>query len=217
MAGSAKPQLFLDSSLEDMRQQMDVNYWSCAELAHAVLGDWLSPDTLKEGKKRHLIFTSSVVAFYTIAGYATYSPTKIAIRSLADSLAQEVLLYTKDVKIHTIFPGTIDSAGLSTENQTKAEITHILEADDPVQTPEIVARKSIRGLEKGHEQVAVHLLGDAMRVGVMGGSGRNNWVIDTLLLWVVSIAWVFIRMDLNGKVVSYGKKHGHPSTNANSK
>lgn len=217
MAGYAKPQLFLDSTPEDMRQHMDVNFFSCSDMAHAVLKEWLAPQTLKAAKKRHLIFTSSVVAFYTIAGYAPYAPSKAAIRSLSDSLSQEVLLYTNDIKVHTIFPGTIASPGLAEENKTKPEITQILEKDDPVQTPQIVAKRSIEGLERGEELITVHFLGSAMRSNVWGGTGRNNWVLDTLFSWVVSIVWFFIRMDLNGKVVSYGKKHGHPSSYSNNR
>ena len=118
-----------------MRQQMDVNFWSCVDIAHAILNEWLAPSADK-GKERHLIFTSSVVAFYPVAGYALYAPSKAAIKSLSDTLAQEVLLYGDNVKVHTIFPGTISSPGIELENKTKPDITHILEESDPVQTPD---------------------------------------------------------------------------------
>ena len=195
-----------------MRQQMDINYWSCVEMAHAVLKVWLSPSNIGKGQQRHLVFTSSVVAFYSIVGYAPYAPCKAAIRSLSDTLAQEVLLYGEDVRIHTVFPGTIDSPGLAKENQTKPAITHILEESDPVQTPDVVAAKSIAGLENGEYMVTVSFLGAAMRGCAWGGSSRNNWLIDTVMTWATSIAWMFVGRDLDGKVRAYGKKIGHPST-----
>jgi 3-dehydrosphinganine reductase len=197
-----------------MRQQMDINFWSCVEMSQAILKDWLAPSSPSKGQERHLIFTSSVAAFYTVVGYAPYSPGKAAIKSLSDSLAQEVLLYDESVKVHTVFPGTISSPGLEKENMTKPAITHILEESDPVQTPDVVAAKSIAGLERGEYLVTVALLGAAMRGCAWGGSKRNNFVLDTLMTWISSIVWLFVGPDLDGKVKAYGKKHGHPSTYA---
>lgn len=160
------------------------------------------------------MFTSSVVAFYPVAGYGPYAPSKAAIKSLSDSLAQEVLLYGDSVKIHTVFPGTILSPGHVTENQTKPDITHILEEADPKQTPDECAARSIAGLEKGQYLVTVSWLGSLMRACAWGGSVRNNWVVDTLETWVASIVWMFVGKDMDGKVLSYRKKHGHPRTYA---
>ncbi|KAF4636351.1 hypothetical protein G7Y89_g1729 [Cudoniella acicularis] len=214
IAGASFPGLFLETPTSRMRQQMDINYWSCVDMAHAILSEWLAPSSVGKGRPKHLIFTSSVAAFYPVAGYAPYAPSKAAIKSLSDSLAQEVLLYGDEVKIHTIFPGTISSAGLERENETKPEITHILEDSDPVQTPDVVATKSIKGLENGEYLVVVGLLGAAMRGCAWGGSKRNNWVLDTVMTWITSLVWFFVGMDLDGKVRAYGKKNGHPSTYA---
>lgn len=191
---------------------MDVNYWSCVDVAHAALTSWLSPSSSLKGKEKHLIFTSSVVAFYPVAGYAPYGPGKAAIKNLSDTLAQEVLLYGEDVKVHTVFPGNISSPGYENENLTKPGITHILEESDPVQTPDEVAAKSIKGLEAGEYLITVGWLGAAMRGCAWGGSARNNWIADTAMTWITSIAWGFIGRDLDGKVRSYRKKFGHPSS-----
>jgi 3-dehydrosphinganine reductase len=68
--GASFPYLFLDTPTAKMRQQMDINFWSCVEMAQAILKDWLAPSASSKGQERHLIFTSSVVAFYPVAGYA---------------------------------------------------------------------------------------------------------------------------------------------------
>jgi 3-dehydrosphinganine reductase len=195
-----------------MRWQMDVNYWSCADMAHAILPEWLAPTSVGKGNTRHLVFTSSVAALYTVVGYAPYSPAKAAIKSLSDSLAQEVLLYGDDVKVHTVFPGTITSPGLERENKTKPDVTHILEETDPAQSPDVVAAKAISGLENGDYLVTVSWLGVLMRANAWGGSEKNNWFVDTIMACIASIVAVFVGMDLNGKVKAYRKKHGHPST-----
>ena len=206
--------------MADMRRQMNVNYWSCAEMAHGILGEWLAPPSRgsvkakKEKDVKHLIFTSSVAVFATITGYSTYAPGKWAIRALSDSLVQEMLLYKdscpSEVKIHTVFPGTIDSPGLKNENLTKPAITHILEASDPVQSPEVVAKKSIQGLERGEYLVTVTWLGVLMRGAMQGGSPRNSWWFDTLMSWLAAVVWLFVGPDLDGKVRRFGKDKGHP-------
>jgi len=198
---------------------MDLNYWSQADIAHAILSAWLTPSSIASanasGAQRHLIFTSTSLAFYSIAGYGPYSPPKTALRALSDTLTQEVLLYTPStVKIHTVFPGSIRTSGLENESRTKHAITKILEADDPIQDPEVVAQKSVKGLEDGEYLIAVNFLAQAMRGCAWGGSRRNNWVLDTAMTWATSIAWMFIGRDLDGKVVKYGKEHGHPSSYA---
>merc|ERR1712000_536403 len=92
VAGSAHPSIYLETSRSIKRQQMDINYWSCADMAQAILSEWLAPGAVGKGGQKHLIFTSSVAAFYPLAGYASYAPAKAAIKCLSDSLAQEILL-----------------------------------------------------------------------------------------------------------------------------
>ncbi|OHW91242.1 short-chain dehydrogenase [Colletotrichum incanum] len=174
--------------------------------------DWLAPEAPVEDEPRHLIMTTSVVAFFTVAGYAPYAGSKWAIRGLADTLSQELLLYPQNVKIHVVFPGTITSPGLERENETKPQITHQLEELDPVQSPEEVARLSIKGLERGDYFVTVAFLGSLMKWSGLGGSLRNNWVLDTFMIWVTSWVWVFMLPDLLRQCRNYGKKHGHPAT-----
>lgn len=198
--------------MESLRRQMDVNFYGTADMSHAVLREWLAADAPVEKEPKHLIMTTSVVAFYTIPGYAPYAPSKWALRGLADTISQEVMMYPQKVKIHVVYPGSILSPGFERENRSKPAITKLLEASDPKETPDQVADTAIRGLERGDYFVTVNFLGHLMRWGVLGGSFRNSWIIDTLGAWVASILWFFVQMDLHGKIRGYGKKHGHPST-----
>ncbi|CAD6498675.1 BgTH12-04336 [Blumeria graminis f. sp. triticale] len=209
LAGSAHAAFFLETPRQVMQQQMDTNFWSCVDMAQAILPKWISAKNTSRGKQRHLVFTSSVVAFFPVAGYAPYAPSKAAIKSLSDTLTQELLLYGEDIKVHTVFPGTIQSPGLERENINKPEITFILEESDPVQTPDVVAAKAIAGLERGEYLVTMGWLGTAMRGCAWGGSRRNNFVIDTAITWITSIIWPLISNDLDGKVRKYCKKYGY--------
>lgn len=211
VAGMSTPELFIDMDMASLRRQMDVNFYGTAEMSHAVLRAWLSPEASVSPEPKHLIMTTSAVALYTIPGYAPYAPSKWALRGLADTLSQEVMLYPQNVKIHVVYPGTILSAGFEREQKIKPEVTKLLEESDPKQTPDEVAGAAIRGLENGDYFVTVNWLGNLMRLGMLGGSFRNNWVFDTLGAWLVSIIWIFVQADLHGKIRAYGKKNGHPS------
>lgn len=221
-AGAAVPGLFVDTSLETLRAQMDINYWAAAYLAHATLKRFVAPDAAtKSIQPRHFIITSSSIAFVGLAGYGTYAPAKSALRSLADSLRSEVNLYNgarrsksadsappRDVNIHIVLPGTITSPGLENENKTKHPVTEILEQGDPRQTEDQVAAAAIKGLERGHYMITTQFLGHVMKASTLGGSPRDRWFLDTLTSWVTSIAWLFIGPDMDAKVFAYGKKHG---------
>ena len=222
-AGSCHPTLFIDTPVEKLKEQMDSNYFSAAYMAHATLRSWLQPASKSESaslsensqsaEPRHLIFTSSVMAFYTFGGYSPYSPTKCALRSLSDSLSNEMQLYASSVsppvKLHTVFPGTIFTASYEAENKLKPAITKKLEEDDGGQTPDEVAEKSIKGLENGDELVTTSLISRALMCTVLGGSKRNGWaIIDMMFSWVVGIVIIFVRRDMDDKVFKWGKMHG---------
>ncbi|KAA8573187.1 hypothetical protein EYC84_003695 [Monilinia fructicola] len=177
IAGTSTPGFFLDTTPAKLRTQMDINYWSCADMAHCVLKAWLStPNT--ERKDRHLIFTSSVLAFYSIVGYTPYSPPKQPSKQARD---------------------------WSWKIREKPEITHQLESTDPIQTPEEVAKNAIRGLERGEYLVTVGWLGSLMRACAWGGSRRGDWLLDTIVTWVTSLVWWFVGRDLDGQVKKWGE------------
>ncbi|KAL2123321.1 hypothetical protein VTJ04DRAFT_3776 [Mycothermus thermophilus] len=212
VAGMSTPLLWTDdAAMAAARRNMDVNYWGSADMSQAILREWLRPENAQgpAGEPRHLIFTASVLALFSIVGYGPYSPSKWALRGLADTLAMELNLYPDNpVKVHVVYPATIVSPGYERENKTKPGITLELEKDDPPETPDTVARRAINGLEKGEYFVDVSALGVLMRCGVMGGSQRNNWVLDTIIGWFVPIVYFFVTKSMNAKVTEWARKYG---------
>jgi len=229
IAGSAHPSLFRDTPVETLRSQMDINYWGAAYLAHTTLKAWTQPpkgdsNIPFSNSPRQLIMTSSVAAVLGAAGYAPYSPAKAAMRSLADNLRSEILLYNgsrrskdasvraeapaRDMSVHLIMPGTITSPGLENENKTKHAVTKLLEEGDSIQTEDEVALAAVKGLEKGGFIVATQFIASLLRAGMLGNSPRNNLFVDTIMSWIVSIVWLFIGPDMDARVFNYGKKHG---------
>jgi 3-dehydrosphinganine reductase len=223
-AGYCHPGLFIDVPIQTLRDQMDTVYWTSAYTAHATLRRWLVPVSqdgkAKEQPPRHLIFTSSAAAFFTVSGYSPYSPPKAAMRNLSDVLVQEIEMYNgarrnkdanapaTDVKIHIVFPMGMTSPGFENEQKLKPELTHIMEEADKPQLPEEVATIAIKGLERGDFQVITNTVGQIMRTTALGSSPRNNILIDTASTWLSSIVSLFIIPDLAKKAFNYGKQKG---------
>ncbi|KAF4984571.1 hypothetical protein FZEAL_247 [Fusarium zealandicum] len=197
-----------------------------AYMAHAALKAWLQPAI--DGSKttqpssppspaRHLIFTGSFVSLYSFAGFTPYAPSKAAIRSLSDSLSQEMNLYAgahplePRVRVHTVFPATMPTKSLDEENLVKTDVTKALEEGDQVLTPNECARRAIAGLENGEELVATSTIIRLVMTSVMGGAIRGGWLtglVNTLLGWVVMVVMVFIRWDMDVRVKRWGRQHG---------
>ncbi|KXG46892.1 Short-chain dehydrogenase/reductase SDR [Penicillium griseofulvum] len=225
-AGFSRPGYFIDVPIQDHREQMDTIYWTAANTAHATLRNWLEPVAPKSQMKtsrRHLIFTCSTLAFVPIAGYSPYSPAKAAIRSLSDTLSQEIEMYNgaytqrgssdapaADVKIHTIFPMGILSPGYDNEQKMKPELTKKLEEADKPQTPAEVAQISVRALERGEYLVTTNFIGAIMKGTALGPSPRNGVVGDTMLSWLSNLVFLGVIPDLRGKTFAWGKKNGMP-------
>ncbi|KAH9904612.1 hypothetical protein F4778DRAFT_790180 [Xylariomycetidae sp. FL2044] len=218
-AGASHPTLFIDTPVSEFSKQMNTNYFTGLYLAHTVLNCWLksapgaaigTPISSSSSSKpatqasqpnqtRHLIFTASLLSLYTFTGYTPYSPGKAALRSLSDTLSQEMNLYAAAnpteprVRVHTIFPATILTEGLEAENRVKTDVTKLLEEADTPQSPEAVATKSIQGLD---------MLGGSIRGGFIHG------LVDWLLASWIAIIMVFICNDMDKKVQKWGRDFG---------
>jgi len=216
VAGMSTPMLWADPEMDAvaaLRQNMDVNFFGAAELSRAALREWLAPENGagRGAEPRHFVFTASVLAWFPILGYAPYNPTKYAVRGLADTLDMELKLYPDNpVKVHVVYPASISSPGMERENRTKPAITMELEAEEPVVSPDEVARRAIAGLERGEPHVAVSFLGNLMRMACLGGGPRNNWVIDTVWSWLLPIIYYFVLWDMYSKIAKWVQRNGQP-------
>ncbi|KAI1115975.1 NAD(P)-binding protein [Nemania sp. NC0429] len=229
-AGTSHPTLFVDTPVSRFEEQMNSNYFTSLYTAHATLICWLKgpKGTNVEGGKtrtgspgpsppRHIVFTASFLAFYSFAGYSPYSPCKAALRALSDNLSQEMNLYAAAypdeprIRFHTIFPATILGEAYEAENRVKSDLTKLLEGTDEGQEPDVIAAKSIRGLERGRELITTDFLTALVQRGVLGGSVRGGVLralSDWVLVWLMGIAMVFVRDDMDRKTRAWGRKYG---------
>jgi 3-dehydrosphinganine reductase len=222
-AGFTLPGFFADTSIDTLRGQMDTVYWSAANTAHATLKHWLGhPPHPQTTSSKHLIFTSSTLAFFPLAGYGPYSPAKSAMKSLSDTLVQEAAMHnaqynqqynlsptspgSMDICIHTLCPMGILTPGYAHENTLKPGLTVMLEKDDKPQHPDEVARIAVEGLERGDYLITTMFLGHVLRGVGMGASVRNG-VGDLFWSMVGGLAVLFVVPDFIAKCGKWGREH----------
>lgn len=181
-AGASFPKYFVDHTLEDFEFLINLNYLGQAYVAHQATIR-MKNNNVKHGK---IVFISSVLGLMSFVGYAAYSPTKYAIRGLADTLRNELKKYCIDV--HIFYPGGIKTPGFEVENKTKPQITKDIEGINIPQTPEECAISLIRGLKAGYYNITTELLIEILRSTGRGVSPTNCFFID----WIYAgIGWIF--------------------------
>ncbi|RVD83761.1 uncharacterized protein DFL_005539 [Arthrobotrys flagrans] len=217
-AGGANPGFFRDYQPTDLEWAMKTNYWSAVYIAHNVLQRMTSrpPPTQKyptDGNhQRKIIFTSSLAALCPVVGYSSYVGPKAALRALTDTLRQECLLY--DIGVHCCCPGGILSPGLENENLTKPDVLKELEEeDDKPQTPEDVAKYCLEELQRGQTLPVTTFLARAARSALVGPTPRVGFLFETLLTWICTIVYIFVRRGHDGIVLRERKAKGLPWEN----
>ena len=80
-------------------------------------------ETMKNRRFGRIVFVSSQAGQIGIYGYTAYSPTKFALRGLAESLQMEVKPY--NIFVTVCFPPDTDTPGLQEENLTKVILMNV--------------------------------------------------------------------------------------------
>ncbi|CEP13364.1 hypothetical protein [Parasitella parasitica] len=174
-AGASYPKFFLDHTMEDFEKLTTLNYLGQAFVAHQA-AQRMRDSKVKDGK---IVFISSMLGMLSFAGWSTYSPTKYAVRGLADTLRNELKRY--NIGVHIFFPGGIESPGFETENLTKPEITKIIEGANTPQTGDQCAQSLMHGLRQGQYMIVTDAISQVLRCVVRGVSPTNNLVLDYIL------------------------------------
>ena len=210
VAGGTSSELgfFADLSANQVRECFSKNYFSAAFITQCLLQQWLKEP---HQPPRHIILTGSTSAFISLPGYAAYSPTKAALRSLADTLRQEVMMYPHDIRVHCSFPGTILTEIFYEEQEKKPVLTKLLEgSDDPEdgQTPQSIARAIFAGLKKGQYFITTDFNTLLLLNNARGLSPASYGILDWLLGILVSLAWPFVQIFFDRKIRTHGSASG---------
>jgi 3-dehydrosphinganine reductase len=136
--GFAYVQYLEKLTLDDFKRNMNGNYYG--QLVPTLI---LLPYFM-EAKNGYITFTSSVLGFLAIMGYATYVPSKYAIFGLAEILRHELMPY--NIKVSVLFPVDTDTPGLAEENKLKPPECAMISQTGTVMKAEEVAEIFIKNI-----------------------------------------------------------------------
>ncbi|KAL9975519.1 hypothetical protein ACROYT_G012688 [Oculina patagonica] len=139
-AGFAVCGLFEETSVEDFKAMINTNYLASVFTSHAVV------KKMKQRRKGHIVFVSSIGGQFGIFGFTAYSPSKFAVRGFAETLFMEVKPY--DIGVSVVFPPDTDTPGFENENKNKPEETHLISSSGGLFTPEQVAANIVTGIKE---------------------------------------------------------------------
>jgi len=140
-AGIAVPGYFEELPLDAFERSMAINYFGSLYVVRAVL------PAMRARKRGRIVLVSSGAGLMGIFGYATYSPTKFALRGLAEGLRAEVKV--DNIGISIVYPPDTETPMLVEENKTKPEETKLMTSLVKPWTAQAVADCIVRGIHAG--------------------------------------------------------------------
>jgi len=137
-AGVSRPGNFLEIPVEDFDRLMRINYLGSAYTARAV-----APYMKQQGSGR-ICFVSSMAGLFGMVGFSAYSPSKSAVRALAESIHMELRPY--NVYTSVCYPPDVDTPMLKEELKHKPEVCRIISEGSGLFTPEALATAILNNL-----------------------------------------------------------------------
>ncbi|MEE6465223.1 hypothetical protein FKM82_006495 [Ascaphus truei] len=141
-AGMAIAGNFEDIEIDQFARLMEVNYLGSVYPSRAVIA------TMKERRMGRIVFVSSQAGQLGLFGYTAYSPTKFALRGLAESLQMEVKPY--NVYVTVAYPPDTDTPGFAEENKSKPLETRMISESSSLCQADQVARVIVKDAIQGN-------------------------------------------------------------------
>lgn len=140
-AGMAIPGYFEDVPLAVHERTMSINYFGSLYVVRAAL-----PAMRARGRGRILLISSGA-GLMGLFGYAPYSPSKFALRGLAEALRAE--LRADNVAVSIAYPPDTETPMLEEENKVKPEETRLITGVVKTWSADAVADCIMRGIGRG--------------------------------------------------------------------
>lgn len=139
-AGIAYPGYFQEIPVEVFERTMAVNYFGSLYSIQAAL------PAMKQQQQGHLVLVSSGAGLLGLYGYTAYSPSKFAVRGLAEALRGE--LKPLGIQVSIVYPPDTDTPQLEEENKTKPPATQQIAATAATWSADHVAQVILNGVQR---------------------------------------------------------------------
>ncbi len=139
-AGIVTPGRFWELADEEFSRHMDVNYLGTVWPVRAVV-----PGMMRRGRGT-IVMISSFAGLLGVYGYGAYSPSKFAVRGLAETLRME--LKPHGVHVAAVYPSDVDTPMLAAENELKPPETFAVSGNARMQSTDQVVDAILRGVRR---------------------------------------------------------------------
>lgn len=178
-AGASNPGYFLEQDPSIFDRTMQLNYMGNVHTIKAVA------PIMKERGVGHIMIVASAAAIVSFIGYSSYSPSKYALRGLADALRNELSGF--GIKVAICYPPDTDTPGFAEENKTKPPETKACFPADAFPADK-VAKQSLNSLLAGDYHIqSVDFLQNLLVSSMAGVTPRSFTILETLLAPLVAL------------------------------
>ena len=168
VAGTSSSGRFVETSPLEFERLMRINYLGTAHVTRAFLPHMLEnkadADPSVPPKPSTIVFTSSAAGQVGVYGYSAYSPTKAALRSMAESLSMEV---PSSVAVQVAYPPDTNTPGYEAEQVGKPRETHLISDAAGLYQPKDVATTMVDAALASRPRCNVYF-------------GLEGWMLSTL-------------------------------------
>ena len=176
-AGESTPQPFEALGGRDWEQMLRLNLLGCMAAARAVL------PAMKERRRGHIAFVSSMGGQTGVYGFSAYSASKFALRGAFECLRME--LKPHGVGVSLVFPPDTDTPCFAKENEIKPIECKRISGKVGLYSAEDVARGIVNGVESATSLI------------VVGDGNVDGWMLNHMTVGLLpSDSWVQLFVGL---------------------
>jgi len=210
-AGISKPLLFEQFSDRDFEQHMAINYLGSVYTTRAALRYMPAGSRIQ--------FVSSLGGLSGIAGMTAYTPTKFALRGLAECLAME--LRPRKIFVTVVNPPDVDTPMYAAEMKIKPEETKLISAGSGLFTADKIASDMLGALKRWRFFVQTgmdgHLSG-ILNIGMAPSGSPLQLMVEALFMGLLRFVSMFYLWNFNSICTKcYSERVNGPATNAQDK
>jgi 3-dehydrosphinganine reductase len=140
------PHIFEALPIDAFKQTMDVNYLGSVYVVRAALA------AMQAAGGGHIVLVSSGAGLIGVYGLSAYSPSKFALRGLAEVLRAE--LRPERIGVSIVYPPDTDTPMLREEIKIRPEITSRIAAATKTVSADTVAEAILKGVAKKKFSIA---------------------------------------------------------------
>eukprot|EP00943_MAST-04B_sp_MAST-4B-sp1_P000059 g59.t1 len=197
-AGQAIPGYFLEQDVETFKYTMELNYLGNVHAIKAV-----TPYMVAK-QKGNICIIGSAASVVSFIGYSSYSPTKFALRGLADSLRNELNGF--NIQVSMAYPPDTDTPGFKLENEKKPQETKDCFPGDAYSS-ESVASSLIYGISRNDYHIqSPDYLQNLLVWGMSGVTPRTFPLLEIVFLPIIALVMIPFHIWFDYVARGYAKR-----------